>query len=129
MIPVVIPLPIPHAQISGPLLFSPQPHPLRPPISPRSAATLAAALPLLGAERRRDLHAGEPLLRLNSSPPVTTGLIWPLDYLRRTRTDPSGRSSTRKRPASTPSPRSVELRRQVHAADTLRHTFPRFEPR
>ena len=34
-------------------------------------------MPLLGAERRRDLHAGEPLLHLNSSPPVTTGLIWP----------------------------------------------------
>ena len=81
-------------------------------------------MPLLGAERRRDLHAGEPLLRLNSSPPVTTGLIWPLDHLRRTRTDPFGRSSTRKRPASAPSPRSVELRRQVHADDPSEPALP-----
>ena len=94
--------------------------PLRPPIPQHSPTTLAAALPLLGAERRRDLHAGESLRRPNSSPPVTIGLIWPLDHLCRTRTDPSGRSSTRKRPASTPSPRSVELRRQAHAADHQR---------
>ena len=56
---------------------------------------------------------------------MTTGLNWPLEHLRRTRTDPSGRSSTRKRPASTPSPRSVELRRQVHAAD---HPAPHHPP-
>ena len=49
--------------------------PLRSHLTPQRRTTLAAALPLLGAERRRDLHAGEPLRRLNPTPPV---MFWPL---------------------------------------------------
>ena len=43
-----------HAEIPGPALLNPSRTPLRPHLTPQRRTILAAALPLLGAEQRRD---------------------------------------------------------------------------
>ena len=102
-------------------LLKPSRTPLRRHPTPQRSPNLSLAPP------RRRIHAGEPLFRLNSSPPVTTGLIRLWTTLAGPARTPSGRPSAWSTPLPAPPPSSAPTRR-LATADDLPARSPRPNP-